>query len=79
MLNKAQCMYLMYFTSCAVDTDTFLSLALLYYIPLLGPCVLWDRQGNITRNNVRPSITRVVSVVQFNKHNMATAHGRKNV
>jgi len=64
-------MYFIYFTNCAVDTGTFLS-ALFYYTHLLGPYALWNRQGNITWNNMRPSVTRVVSVMQFNKYNMAT-------
>ena len=40
-------MYFIYFTSCSVDTDTFLSSALFYYTPLLLPYVLWDRQGRL--------------------------------
>jgi len=38
---------------------------------------LWDRQGNITRNNLRPPVTRVFSVRQFNNHNMAAIYSRK--
>jgi hypothetical protein len=70
-------MYFIYFTNCAVDTGAFLSLALFYYTPLLGSYVLCDRQGHITRNNMRPSVTQVVSLIQFNEHNMATVCSRK--
>jgi hypothetical protein len=43
-------MYFTYLTSRAVETGTFLSLALCDYTRLLGPYVLWDRQDNVTPN-----------------------------